>query len=251
MDLKVISFNIRYCDDPDGNSIAERAPRLKAVLDPLDADIIGFQESSALWEPFLEKDYGDKYEIFLVHRASKDSEAVPVMWKKDRFDCIDKGFFWLSDTPDVESRGWDERFNCYRICLWCILKEKASGEEFFFMNTHFGFGDKGQSDSANLIASRRNAITKLPTAITGDFNMTPDMAGYRAMTSHFDDVNTLTVKDMTTTYHGYDPAKIDDQHIDYCFISKDVTPISYTHLKDTVDGKYPSDHFGLLVNLKI
>lgn len=251
MDIKAVSFNIRFCDDPDGNTIAERAPRLKKILMPLDADVIGLQESSERWEPFLNSDYGDKYEIFLVHRSSKDSEATPIMWKKERFNCIDKGFFWLSDTPDVESRGWDERFNCYRICLWCVLEEKKTGERFFFMNTHYGFGDKGQSDSSDLIASRRNALTTLPTVITGDFNMTPDMAGYKVMTRHFDDVNALTAKNMGTTYHGYDPVKINDQHIDYCFISKEVTPLSYSHIEDMVDGKYPTDHFGLLIELTL
>ena len=37
MELKVISFNIRNADDPDGNSVVERAPRLKKVLDAYDS----------------------------------------------------------------------------------------------------------------------------------------------------------------------------------------------------------------------
>ena len=119
------------------------------------------------------------------------------------------------------------------------------------MNTHYGFGDKGQSDSSHLIASRREAVGSYPTVITGDFNMHPDMAGYKAMTEHFKDVNALTAKDYTTTYHGYTPDKITDEHIDYTFITDDITPISYTHIKDTVDGKFPSDHYGLFVELKL
>lgn len=251
MKIKVVSFNIRCCDDPDGHAIPERAPRLKKILDSVDADVIGFQESYTPWEPLLQADYGDKYEIFLVHRAEKDPESVPIMWKKERFECLDKGFFWLSDTPDVESMGWDELYNCYRICIWCILKEKESGEELLFMNTHYGFGDKGQRDSSHLISSRRESISSLPTVITGDFNMTPDMEGYKAMTEHFTDVNMLTARDMTTTYHGYDPEKNNCHHIDYCFISEGVTPLSYIPLKDTVDGKYPSDHYGISAELNI
>ena len=46
MELKVISFNIRCANDPNGHSIAERAPRLAKVTTPFDADIIGLQEVS-------------------------------------------------------------------------------------------------------------------------------------------------------------------------------------------------------------
>ena len=50
MELKLISFNIRCCDDKDGNSIKERAPRLAEVTKKYDADIIGFQEFTVPWE---------------------------------------------------------------------------------------------------------------------------------------------------------------------------------------------------------
>ena len=49
MELKVVSFNIRCCDDKDGHSIAERAPRLKSILHSVDADLIGFQECRHDW----------------------------------------------------------------------------------------------------------------------------------------------------------------------------------------------------------
>ena len=67
MELKVISFNIRCCDDKDGHAISERAPRLKKILDPIDADLIGFQEGRNDWEVILPRDYSDKYEIYLVY----------------------------------------------------------------------------------------------------------------------------------------------------------------------------------------
>ena len=63
MELKIISFNIRCCDDKDGNTIAERAPRLAEVTKGYDADIIGFQEYTVPWEAQIAK-YYDGYEIF-------------------------------------------------------------------------------------------------------------------------------------------------------------------------------------------
>ena len=252
MILKVISFNIRCCDDPDGYSVAERAPRLAIVTKPYDADIIGFQEYRPRWEKHIEKYYGDKYDMFLKYRnKTVDIEASPILWRKDKFECLNSGYFWLSDTPDVESRGWDELYNCYRMCVYVILKDKQSGKTFAVMNTHFGFGDKCQIDSSKLIYEYSEPFEEIPAFILGDFNMTPDSIGYKEITKYFDDVNTKTSNDLRSTYHGYKPEKITDQHIDYCFINKNVVPVNQKIIDGLVDGKFPSDHYGLYVELDI
>ena len=117
------------------------------------------------------------------------------------------------------------------------------------MNTHFGFGDKGQTASAALIYEYSQKISQNPTFVTGDFNMTPSSKGYAEMVKYFTDVNGATVKDRRTTYHGY--GKKDNEHIDYCFINEKIKPISLKLLDELVDGKYPSDHYGLFAELEI
>ena len=173
MKLSVISFNIRCCDDKDGNSIIERAPRLAEVVKPYDADVIGLQEYRPKWEEHIEKYFGEEYEIFNKYRDDAKPEAAPILWKKDKFECLDKGYFWLSDTPEEMSQGWDT-IGCKRICEYAILRHKESGKCFNFMNTHFGFGDDCQVKSTELIAAYGNKLSELPTFVTGDFNMTPD-----------------------------------------------------------------------------
>lgn len=251
MELKVISFNIRCCDDKDGHAISERAPRLAAVTLPIDADVIGLQEYRPKWEEHIEKIFGGKYEIFNKYRSTDNPESAPILWKKDKFELVDKGYFWLSDTPEVESRGWDERFNCHRICEYVILRPKDGGDPFTFMNTHFGFGDGGQTKSARLIYDYSRRISSYPTFVTGDFNMKPDSAGYAEMTRYFTDVNAVTAQSKKSTFHGYAPETRPDSHIDYCFAGEGVTPISWELIDGTVDGRYPSDHYGLNITLKI
>lgn len=248
MELKLISFNIRYGDDPDGNSIVERAPRLAEITKRYDADIIGFQEFTVPWEEQIEKFYPE-YEMFLKYRSVKELEAAPILWKKGKFELLDKGYFWLSDTPEVESRGWDELYNCWRMCEYVILKHIESGKVFTHMNTHYGFGDKGQVDSSKLIYEYAGKISQNPTFITGDFNMRPTSLGYAEMVKHFTDVNAVTVNDRRTTYHGY--GKVDNEHIDYCFINDQIKPKSLKIIDETIDGKYPTDHYGLFVELEI
>jgi len=71
------------------------------------------------------------------------------------------------------------------------------------------------------------------------------------MSEKFTDVNSVTNNDLRTTYHGYNPESIKNQHIDYCFINKNVKPVSQKIIDDTVDGMFPSDHYGLYIKIEI
>ena len=251
MKIKAISFNIRCNSDPHGHSIRRRAPRLDAVTSKYDADVIGFQECVPKWIKYINKYYGEKYEFFNRYRSDgEDKESTPILWKKDKFELIEKGCFWLSPTPKVPSRGWDSSAFCNRTCLYVMLKDKKTGEKFTFMNTHFGFGDTDQVNSAKLIYEYSKKISDYPTFITGDFNMTPDSKGYQTMTKNFADVNAVTAKDMRSTFHGYTPEKYTNHHIDYCFVDKAITPVSQIIIDNTIKGKFPSDHYGLYVELE-
>ena len=117
------------------------------------------------------------------------------------------------------------------------------------MNTHYGFGDKGQVDSSRLIYEYSKKISPYPTFVTGDFNMYPDSLGYGEIIKHFTDVNGATANDRRTTYHGY--GTVDNAHIDYCFIDEKIKPLSFKLIDETVDGKYPSDHYGFFTTLEI
>lgn len=252
MKLNIISFNIRCCDDENGYSIEERAPRLSTVISYYDADVIGFQEYRPAWEEHINKYFGDRYEIFNKYRSETiDIESSPILWRKDKFECVKTGYFWLSDTPEIESRGWDEVYNCFRMCVYVILLDKKSNKYFTFMNTHFGFGDKGQIKSVKLIEEYSKKISSYPTFIVGDFNMKPDSPAYALMSEIFTDVNAVTTKDMRATYHGYNPEKFLAEHIDYCFINEAIKPVKQNIIDDVVDGMFPSDHYGLYIELEL
>lgn len=155
--------------------------------------------------------------------------------------------FWLSDTPNVASKGWDEKYNCYCMCVHAKLREKATGKIINFMNTHFG--NAGQVKSVNLIKDYCDKFSDEPVCIVGDFNMQPDSKGYFEMTKYFTDVNAVTAKDWQNTYHGYNPKNPEVEHIDYCFANDCIAPHTRTLIADTIDGKFPSDHFGLIMSL--
>ena len=264
MSLKIVSFNICCGGGPDGHSLPECAPRVIEVLRRRDPDIIGFQEVTPRWFELLDSYINDNgYEVFNMYRAESNKESTPLLWKKDKFDCLDKGYFWLSDTPEVESKGWDE-YGCHRICMWAKLVEKATGKVFVAANTHFGFGDKCQTDSARLVLSRVTNLGTDSVFVTADYNFNREMLGYKEMTKDFVDVTLVTTGDTTPTYHGYNLANAmtDEEirvtgktfggHIDFCFANpKGITPIYGKVLRENFDGKFPSDHNAVYFELEI
>ena len=265
MKLKVMNFNICCGDDPGDNTIAARAPRVGMIIDRYDPDVIGFQEYTPVWKPLIDGMLGERYEIFNQYRSESNLESTPILWKKERFECNRKGYFWLSDTPEVESRGWDELFNCFRICEYVVLQERMSGICFTHMNTHFGFGDKGQVASARLIGEKSKLISHYPTFVTGDFNMSAGMPGYMEMTKFFCDVNAVTARNSEATFHNYgeNDATIEEifpalrskgqsiLHIDLCFSGDGIVPLKQFIVKDKPGGGFPSDHYALLSELEI
>ncbi|MBQ6823204.1 MAG: hypothetical protein IJP27_00985 [Clostridia bacterium] len=249
--VKVITFNLRCGDDPNGHSIAERAPRLQTVLDRCNADLLGFQESTPRWLEFLTENYGEEYEIFNHYRTRQNIESTPMMWRRSRFECLEKGHFWLSNTPDLESQGWDT-WGCHRICLWAKLRDKQDGTEFVFFNTHYGFGDECQTKSGQLILEHIKALETGAALVTADFNMDCRAAGYQTLTAELIECNAETLKYNGPTYHGYHPEGRTNLPIDFCFVTpKTITPLKTVLLDDTFDGKFPSDHYGLCYEIEI
>lgn len=248
--MKVISFNIRCCDDKDGHSIDERAPRLKALLYEQVADVIGFQEVTPPWMRHISNDYGEKYEIYNKYRDTEKREGCTILWKKDKYELIDQGCFWFSDTPWVSSMGGDTVCHCKRICTWVILSEKDSLKRFALFNMHFGFGDSYQLDSVELLHKTAVTVGEKNTLMLGDFNFGPGSVAYQRAAEYFDDANALLENDQRSTYHGYGTCA--DARIDHLFLMRGgARPTAYKLLAQSYCGKYPSDHYGIMFNIEM
>lgn len=249
--MKIVTYNLRCQDDENENSIDERAPRLKRILSAYDADVIGFQEVTPRWLWHLERDYGGEYEIFSRYRGGAWQEAVPILWKKDRFECMDQGTFWLSDTPDQESAGYDET-GCYRICMWATLRERESGRIFTYFNTHFGFGKKEQAASVRLVLERIGKAEG-PAILTGDFNLNRQEEGYRELAGYLVDVNAATDNDRRGTYHNYGRENEEPKNqIDFCFVTPGgLEPVRSRRMDELVEGKFVSDHYGVYSEVRM
>ena len=118
--LTVASYNLRNANGSDsarGNGWGQRYPVIAQIVQYHDFDIFGTQECF-LHQLKDMKEALPGYDYIGVGRDDgKDKgEHSAIFYRTDKFDIVEKGDFWLSETPDVPSKGWDAVLP--RICSW-------------------------------------------------------------------------------------------------------------------------------------
>ena len=134
--LKVVSFNIRNGEASDGtNSWIYRYPATALMIEDQKPDIMGLQEAYSYQVSFITENLLN-YEAVGVGREDgrKEGEHMSILYNKKTVSLKKWGTFWLSDTPDEPSQGWDGA--CKRTATWALMKDKRSGNSFLYVNTH-------------------------------------------------------------------------------------------------------------------
>ncbi|MCR5382561.1 MAG: endonuclease/exonuclease/phosphatase family protein [Lentisphaeria bacterium] len=253
--FRIASFNIRTRGDKAPNDWQARIPRILAILDKYELDSIGVQELTAQQKKvLLEK--GTAFAAVGVGREpNKSGEHCCVVYRKDRFDCLDAGTFWLSTTPDVVgSHSW--KTACRRICTWAKLKDKKTGKEFVHFNTHLDHrSEEARRNGAALIMSRMDDIAKgLPCFLTGDMNCriaTPSIQSFLAKMKNTKDVSETPHEGTFQTFHAYryTDGKVTNGEIDFIFFNGDMRVLRHATINDHKGNEFPSDHFPVMAEI--
>jgi len=257
--LTVMSFNVRYINQKDGvNNWDNRKEKVAEVITSNNVDIAGLQEP---WKDQIRdlKKLLPEYAWFGWSRDNGKSkgEFVPIFYKKDKFAVIEKGIFWLSETPEeVGSKGWDVKYP--RIVVWARFKEKLSGKEIYFFNTHLG-GDIARFESAKLLRNKIDEMTEgLPVIVTGDFNSVPDSPPYETMIEGNYKVelvdafhSAIEKNDEIYTNYLFDGNDKDLKRIDYIFVSPRIKVLYHEIINKRIGKYYPSDHLALKAELEL
>lgn len=252
------TYNIRFDNKRDsGNLWADRAPIVAALLRFHDFDIFGTQE--ALKNQL--DDISNALPAYSRYGLGRDDggekgEHAAVFFKKAKYRLLNKGDFWLSQTPEKPSLGWDATC-CNRICTWVQLKDIKSGKKFYVFNAHFDHqGVQARKESSKLILSKINALAgNHPVVFMGDLNGDHESEWYRAI-AHSDRLKDsyFMVKDPyvnSSSFNGFGTAKNGKEIIDHVFVSSAFKVEKWGLLTDTYNGKFPSDHFPVYVRLTL
>jgi len=254
--MNVATFNLRLDTPSDSlNSWSHRKEMVKSLIRFHDFDIFGTQEGfKHQLDGILE--LGNYAYTGAGRDDGKDAgEHSAVFYKVNRFELLDSGNFWYSETPAVPSKGWDATC-CNRICSWGKFREKKSGREFYFFNSHFDHQGKvaRHNSSLLLLAKIKEIAGNLPVFCTGDFNATPDDDPIQVIykDGKLRDSYQITKEPpygTLGTFNNFDLHSPCSERIDYIWVTDGIVVKKYGVLNEQQYGRFPSDHFPVMVKV--
>ena len=251
-ELKVMSYNVRYDTPKDGENAWDlRKHATIAMLNDVKPDVFGVQEALPNQVAYI-SEQAPNYKNVGVGRDDGISkgEHMSVFWNTETIEMLEWGTYWLSETPDVPSYGWDA--GCRRTATWALMKDKRNGKKFFFVNTHLDHkGVEARKNGLQLVIDKIAAMNPdgYPMVLTGDFNVTPDDECLVDLDKQMESVRKIAkVTDNYTTYNGWGNNSPEKGYvIDYIYVSGFTSVPEYsTNLKAYADRQFVSDHYPLV-----
>lgn len=252
-DISVISFNIRVDNAADGTNVWRN--RRDAVVTMIERErpmLLGLQEAQPHQITYLSEHCPDYAWYGLGRDTGKvppatDSyaaeETMAVFWRTAELELLDKGTFWLSETPDQVSKGWDASYR--RTCTWAGFRHKKSGQTCYFFNTHLdNDGKVAREESIKLLVSRMKTINskRRVSFLTADFNSNVTDACFAPLHVYMRDARAnAAVSDDYPSWNGYGAST---GRLDHVFFSGDnCTAREFRTLQGDYGVPYISDHY--------
>jgi endonuclease/exonuclease/phosphatase family metal-dependent hydrolase len=250
---QIATYNIRF-DNPNdiGNLWKDRSPHLINQIKFHKMDIIGTQEG--LHHQLEEMKSVLEFPYIGIGRDKGDTtgEFSAVFYNPEKFTVLEHDTFWLSESPDKPSKGWDAALT--RVCTWGKFQDKH-GNTFYVFNIHYDHvGQKAREESSKLVIKKIKEINKEnhPVIFMGDFNVTPDNPTYATVLENSDLKDSRKVS-MTPpignqgTFNAFNWERLPDGIIDHIFVSPEIKVLRHGILTDNYGMKYPSDHFPVMI----
>lgn len=251
-DLKIISFNIRYnsWNNIDGeNGWPNRKDAVvKMILEEQPA-AIGLQEALIDQLQYLDSALTHYRRIGVGRDDGKEAgEFMAIYYDTTRLELLSYRTRWLSETPDVPTKGWDAA--CYRTVTIARFRDRQSGNEFQYLNTHLDhMGKSARAEGVKLIVNslKESSISdNVPVIVGGDMNSTIEDKIFQS----FYDVNLKPARELTKnssyvdTYNAYGKEK--SALIDHFFV-REVKVKQFRTLDGNYGVPYISDHYPIAV----
>ena len=253
--LNVATYNLRLNLASDSlNAWPLRKEFVKELIRFHELDLFGTQEGFyEMIQNLLElKDYD--YVGVGRDDGVRAGEHSAIFYRKSRFELLDSGNFWFSQTPSEPSYGWEAKYR--RVCSWAKLKDLLSGKTFYCFCSHFDHqAVVARRESAKLLLENiRKIAGDSPVFCMGDFNSRPKDEPVQMIRGQLKDsreISEITPYGPEATFNGFNWNMIPESRIDYIFIKGNIQVLKYGVLTDSKDKRYPSDHFPVLIRALI
>ena len=255
-EIKVMSYNIRLSSGTiEADSIYHWEHRKQASLELMHQEqptVFGLQEACPDQMDYMVENLPEYGYIGVGREDGKSGgEHMSIFYLKEQVELLDGGTFWLSETPDVPSKGWDAA--CKRSCTWTKMKMKDTGKEFAYINTHLDHvGKVAQREGLALICKRFAEIVPvgMPAFLTADFNaLTTDPIFEPLKAEMFDAREAAPETDRRATFNAWQEGGEDNQNrvIDHIFF-RGAEAHTFKVLRDKNYGApFISDHYPVVM----
>ena len=248
--LTVMSFNVRNSAASDGpNDWELRKSATGAMLAAVRPDVFGVQEALPDQIDYI-LEAAPAYQCYGIGRNDGvEGERMSIFYNTERMQMEDHGTWWLSETPDVPSKGWDAKYP--RTATWALLSDLRTGRQLYFVDTHLDHrGVQARREGLLMIVNKvREMNPDVPMVLLGDFNVEPGDSALLALDGLMLSVRTTARK--TTDEPSFNGFGLSDATlIDYIYYSgfKDVR--EFRVVNETFDEKpYISDHYPIVAKL--
>jgi len=255
-ELKIMSYNIKLDYPKEGkNSWTNRKSFMVNQIKFYEPAILGVQEALPNQMKDLDSLLTDYNFVGVGRDDGKDKgEYSAIFYKKSKLKVVQSSTFWLSQTPEKVSMGWDAV--CNRVCTYALFQDKKTEEKFWVFNTHFDHvGKEARKKSAVLILEKIKSLNtkNYPVFLTGDFNMEPSHESVTRIKQTLKDAKEITELDFGPegTFNGFHFDQPVTRRIDYIFVSENVKVNKYAVLSDNWNMQYPSDHLPVFIEAKL
>ena len=252
---KLMTYNIKYDNTSDTvNNWNDRKGAMVRLIKHYGPDIFGVQEALHRQMAYLDNSLTN-YSFIGVGRddGKQKGEFSAIYYDRSKFKVLQSNTFWLSETPNKISVGWDASME--RICTYGLFENLNTGKKFYVFNTHFDHrGKKAREESVKLILDRMKQVNPdgLPMVLMGDLNLRPDQKPIQMLQSKLVDGKKAAGTNYygpTGTFNGFNQEMKLLHRIDYIFV-KGLEVSSYVHIDDRMENnKHISDHLPVLIAL--
>lgn len=239
---------------------SRRIHQVEHILRDGNIDIIGSQEALTYQIRMIVKDLPE-YSWLGIPMTGGDGpieQNIAIFYKKDRFDVMDHGDFWYSDTPDVVGSYSFSGATWPTKCTWAKFKEKDSGKIFYVFNNHFyPHVASLQTECSKILKSQIMEIADdAPWFVTGDLNA---LMGTEALNILLDDAFmydsraiSVNVSGPEGSYTGFNIETPPTSRIDHVLVSSGIGVLNYQIVDEELrTGRVGSDHLPIVVDATI
>ena len=248
-EITICSFNIRGSNMDTGvNAWSNRKKMVIREFGNYQYDIVCMQEPlTDQIQDFLS--IGIYEWLGVSGQGTPDSDVfTPIFYNKKKLNVLDYGTFWLSETPDVVSRGWDGKFP--RICTWAKFRDIENRRSLYVFNPHLAHvGEVAKLEGARLICRKIKEMTAEEAVfITGDMNSTPETPPIHTFLSEFSNSREIATEKSgpAGTAHSYGKLYPPSQ-IDYIFVNEYISVTKAITITKNSDPVYMSDHYPIVI----